>query len=235
MNRLAFFVEGKTEAVFVVRLIKEIAGDKDITIEHNKITGGKRVEKSIDTISISGTSKNTTHYILIYDCGGDKQVKTRILEEHRNLSQAGYQRMVGMRDLYPDIQKADITKFRSLISTQFINTRLIPVEFILSEMEIEAWFIAETQHLSRIDNRLTPSIIKSHLGFDPSTDDMSALPHPADSLHQAYSIYGKAYSKSNTDRTINALSYESLYVHTTQKFNDLCKLVSILEDFIFTP
>lgn len=41
MNRLAVFVEGYTEIVFVKRLIQEIAGKNKVLIQHSRISGGQ--------------------------------------------------------------------------------------------------------------------------------------------------------------------------------------------------
>jgi len=40
MNKLAVFVEGYTEVVFVEKLVEEIAGQQNVLIEHRKIRGG---------------------------------------------------------------------------------------------------------------------------------------------------------------------------------------------------
>ena len=40
MNKLAVFVEGYTEVVFVEKLIEEIAGENNVLIEHREIRGG---------------------------------------------------------------------------------------------------------------------------------------------------------------------------------------------------
>jgi hypothetical protein len=64
----------------------------------------------------------------------------------------------------------------------FIRTSLIPVDFVLAVMEIEAWFLAETTHYARIDPAITMAAIKSTLGFDPENDDLQRRPSPAEDL-----------------------------------------------------
>ena len=45
MNRLAVFVEGHTEMVYVERLIEEIAGQNKVLLEHIEIRGGRKVPR----------------------------------------------------------------------------------------------------------------------------------------------------------------------------------------------
>ena len=51
MKKLAVFVEGYTELLFIEKLILEIAGSHDIRIEQRKICGGRRVPRIIKTAS----------------------------------------------------------------------------------------------------------------------------------------------------------------------------------------
>ena len=46
MNRLAVFVEGYTEVVFVQKLIEEIAGKNNVLIEHRAIRGGSAARRT---------------------------------------------------------------------------------------------------------------------------------------------------------------------------------------------
>src|SRR4030042_5678782 len=102
MNRLAVFVEGYTEAVFVYKLIGEIAPRNNFRIEHWKIRGGKRVPRTLQQVTAASLDTGQEYFVLIIDCGGDRQVKTRILEEHENLTRKGYSRIIGIRDVRPD-------------------------------------------------------------------------------------------------------------------------------------
>ncbi|OWK45365.1 hypothetical protein FRUB_01696 [Fimbriiglobus ruber] len=52
--------------------------------------------------------------MLIVDCGGDHQVKSRILEEHENLTKTSYQKIVGIRDVRPDFTSADIPRLEKV-------------------------------------------------------------------------------------------------------------------------
>ena len=51
MNKLAVFVEGYTEVVFIERLIEEIAGKQNVRIEHRKIRGGATTRRTFALVA----------------------------------------------------------------------------------------------------------------------------------------------------------------------------------------
>src|SRR5271157_829273 len=195
MNKLAVFVEGYTEAVFIDRLIEEVAGKKKVRIERRQIRGGSSTPRK--NILVSATQEDTgqQYYVLILDCGGDDAVKSRILEEHANLTKGGYSKILGLRDVRPKFSAADIPQLERGLRL-YIKTSLAPVEFFLSIMEIEAWFLAEVTHYPRIHPNITLDAIRSTLSFDPENDDMELRSHPAKDLGDCYAIGAKRYEKA---------------------------------------
>ena len=113
MNRLAIFVEGYTEAAFVDRLIEEIAGKNKVLIEQREIRGGSRVRRSMRTIKAAKQDTGQKYFVLLLDCGSDSQVKTRIHEEHQNLTKSGYSRLIGIRDVRPDFTYDDVPRLEA--------------------------------------------------------------------------------------------------------------------------
>lgn len=231
MNRLAVFVEGYTEVVYVERLIEEIAGQNRVLIEHREIRGGRRVPLRIMTIKAAKPSTGQQYFVLLVDCGGDDSVKTRIREQHKNLTRSGYSKIIGLRDVRPKFTYAEIPRLEAGLPT-YIDTSLIPVTFILTIMEIEAWFLAETTHFQRIDPSITVVAIKATLGFDPENDDMEQRLTPADDLNNCYHIGGKTYVKHDAQLTVNALDYASIYMELLNKFNYLKRLIDDIDAFL---
>src|SRR5689334_15916069 len=125
---MALFVEGHTEALFATKLVVEVAGDR-VTIQHIKIRGGNNVRRSATEIRAIKPETGDHYYVLIVDCGNDDLVKTRIIEEHANLTKSGYQIIIGIRDVRPKYSFADIPKLARGLRT-YIKTSLIPVQFI---------------------------------------------------------------------------------------------------------
>lgn len=237
MRRLAIFVEGYTELLFVDRLIRELAQKKQIAIQQRQVRGGgrrnntKKHYKEIQTPVLEG---GELLYILIVDCGGDRLVAQRVREEHESLSKNGYEAIVGLRDVFPDFTKADIDKLRKGMRYQ-VKTNLIPVHFLLAIMEIEAWFLAEHNHFSLIDPAITVETINKKLGFNPRTDDMSDRFKPATDLNNAYMIGGKSYVKGNSKGTVDKLDYDYVYIFLREKIPDLDNFLRIVENFLTQP
>lgn len=236
MRRLAIFVEGYTELLFVDRLIREIAEKSKIAIHLQKIRGGgarsgytkKKIELQIPVI----TSLQSL-YVLVVDCGGDQLVAQRIHDEHESLTNKGYEKILGLRDVFPNFSHADIPKLKKGLRYG-IKTSLAPVQFILSTMELEAWFLAEHNHFLQIDPILTAYMIRSRLGFNPATDDMTNRLAPAQDLANAYNIVGKSYVKGDARVTVDKLNYEHLYTVLRDRIPALKDLLDAIDSFIQT-
>lgn len=231
MKKLAVFVEGYTELVFVEQLILEISGVHNIRVELQQIRGGTKVPRTIKIVKAAKPDTGQQYYVLLVDCGGDDQVKTRILEEHDNLTRKGYSTIIGMRDVRPKYSHSDIPRLEIGLR-KYVKTSLIPVEFILSIMEIEAWFIAEFNHFEKIDPSITIQEIKDKLGFDPINDDLSERSNPADDLDAVYRLGGKCYEKHNTVATIKVLDYSFIYLDLQNKIGYLKRLTNVIEGFL---
>jgi hypothetical protein len=231
MNRLAVFVEGYTEVVFVEKLIEEIAGRNDVIIEHREIRGGSRARRTMRLIKAARPRTDERFFVLILDCGGDEPVKARIREEHESLSKKGYSAIIGLRDVRPKFTHADVPKLEALLP-RYIKTSLIPVVFILAIMEIEAWFLTESTHFGKIDPLITVAAIKATLGFDPENEDMEQRSAPADDLNNCYQIGGKGYVKHNAQDTVDALDYAIIYLEFPKKHKYVSRLVSTIDSFL---
>lgn len=231
MNKLAVFVEGYTEVVFVEKLIEEIAGKTNVRIEHREIRGGVTARRTFAQVRAAQKDTGQKYFVMIVDCGGDRLVKERILEEHENLTRASYSRIIGLRDVRPDFTLAEVPKLEVGLRA-FIKTSLIPVDFFLAVQEIEAWFLAEATHFPRIDPAITVPAIKATLGFDPEQDDMEQRPTPTDDLNRCYAIGGKSYQKHLAHDTIAALDYALIYCELWQKFKYLERLIRSVELFL---
>lgn len=231
MNKLAVFVEGYTETVFVEELIEEIAGKSNVLIEHRVIYGGTNTKRRMRLVKAARPDTGQKYFVLIFDCGGDNQVKTRILEEHNNLTSNGYLEIIGIRDVRPDFTHAEIPKLEANLP-KYVKTSLIPVQFILAVMEIEAWFLAEVTHFARIDPSITVQAIRTRLGFDPENDNMEQRTFPSDDLNQCYAIGGRSYLKHNARDTVDALDFALIYMELCNKFHYLKRLIVSIDAFL---
>lgn len=231
MKKLAVFVEGNTELLFVERLLSELANDRSIRLDLARIRGGSKIPRSMTIVRAAQPDSGQRYYALIVDCGGDHQVKTRILEEHENLTRSGYCQIIGLRDVRPTFSYAEVAKLEQGLRT-YIKTSLIPVEFVLAVMEIEAWFLAEYLHFPLIDPAITPEAIRAGLGFDVCKGDLSQRSDPADDLNNSYKLAGKEYKKSNSAATVSALDCGHLYLELSSRIAYLRRLTTAIEGFL---
>ncbi len=231
MNKMAVFVEGYTEVVFVDRLIGEIASENAVQIQWRRISGGSSCPRTNHQLKAAGPSTGQNHFVVIHDCGGDDAVKSRMMEEYQQLADAGYSKVICIRDVYPRFTHAEIPALEAGLQ-KYVRRKPIVVDFILSIMELEAWFLAECSHFSKIDPAITVAAIRSSLGFDPEAEDMQQRPEPAEDLARCYALGGKKYDKYNASQTVEALSFEGIYLNLVAKFPSLARLVAVIEEFL---
>ncbi len=236
MRRIAFFVEGKTERLFVTRLLKEAANEGQLLIDEKTARGGGKTGKPLIYTQISATraTTNEKYYALIVDCGSEDNVKVRLHGDHSDLTNKGYERIVGIRDVRPTYDRTSVDLLRKKMRAA-INKQLAPVSFVFPLMEIEAWFLAEHSHFIKIAPEISLPAIQQALGFNPETDDMSERDTPADDLHDCYQLAGFAYKKTNAMRTVNALDMTFMWADLAERVPALRHLVRIVNDFLGLP
>lgn len=233
MKKLAIFVEGQTEQIFIKRLVTEIAGRHRVAIQECRATGGTHSTPRLARLYGSPSGQNTEYFVLIFDCGADIRVKSQILENYDSLVSSGYSAIIGVRDVFPDFTYSQIPELRAGLRYR-LKTKPIEVIFALGVMEIETWFIAEHTHFLRLNVQLTTSHINARLGFDPSRQDMQLRPNPAKDLDAIYRLADFTYNKhrSCTQRTVDLLDYAIIYMELIHRLPDLKTLVKSLDAFL---
>jgi len=232
MKKLAVFVEGLTEQLFVDRLISEIAGRHTIAIEHRKMLG-KAARPRWRILKASRLEPNQDYFILIVDCSADNRVKSEILDQYDSLVSNGYSAIVGIRDVCPEFPHAQIPQLRAGLQYK-LRTKPVCVAFALGVMEIETWFISEHTHFSRLSPKLTTDYISGCVGFDPSKDDIQLRFHPAADLDSIYQLVNHRYTKKRAflQNTTNLLDYAALYLSVSLRIPDLGILVQSIDAFL---
>lgn len=227
-KKFAVFVEGQTEQEFTIKLLRELAGKQGIEFEVRFQFAGK-----LSFSELRSSHQNPVIQVLVVDCRNDGQVKSQIIEQYNSLVTSGYSLVIGLRDVYPFTHN-DIAKLEKNLLIGLPSGGL-PIHLHLAIMEIEAWFLEEKSHFSRIDQRITGDEIIAN-GFDFNNMRACELPHPADTLDKIYKSVGKWYDKDKRRirRTVEALSYEELYINTRQKAPSLEKFINSLEEALFS-
>lgn len=230
-RKIAFFVEGYTEQQFVKKLLTEIFGKKSLGIEVKEVKGGKKVAISYTTIETPEVTDDTKFYVLIYNCNGDGKIKSYILDHRVNLIKAGYEKVIGLRDLFPDFTREEIHDLITGLNYK-LPQKDLPIKFVLSIMEIESWFLAEENHFINIDSDLTLEHINEKFGFDFKSHNTELIDEAAETLKQIYCSVGKTYKKEAEyiDRTINAMDFTNVYFNVQKRIASLKNLIEEFEE-----
>jgi hypothetical protein len=234
LKKIAIFVEGQTEQIFVSKLIREIAGEKNISITEQKVFGGSSVPRQI--IHLSSTTQPTARYeALIRDCANDEKVASEIRDNFSALQAQGYTQIIGLRDLYPSALSTLPNMRRGLAVTERLcsNTNNA-TNIVIAVHEVEAWFLAECTHYTCIDPTLTIPHITANLGFDPCTDNMRLRSHPAADLHSIYQLAGRSYSKKRrqVEGIVDCLDYTNLYLNVRSNIQELDEFITHIDSFL---
>lgn len=233
MKRIAFFVEGQTEQIFVSRLVKELLGSNQINVIQKQFRGGTNIPKQ-EIMRNSSFSRNPKYEIMISDCGSDNRVKSEILDNMESLRKQGYEMIIGLRDLYPiAIDNLERLEKGLRFLPNHLKNESSHFDIIIAVHEIEAWFMAETNHYKKIDKRLTGRFVKDRLGFDPYVINPESRVHPAKDLDRIYRLVGKSYTKryNATMRVVNKLDFNNIRHNLRYDITSLDRLLDIIEYF----
>lgn len=226
MRKLAIFVEGLTEQILVRQMLQAVLDRNKIAIQTVKITGGHNVKMSFTVMKAAHLDRQTDYYVLIYDCGGETNVKSYMLARRQKLVSSGYQMILGLRDVFPTFDRKEVGKLRKGLNQQLPQKRA-RTRIHLAIMETEAWFLGEFHHLRRVSRILTPEYVEKRLGFNPRTGDMEGREHPTEDLKAVYRLAGHDYTKKK-DR-LNSIVRKLDFQYFT---HGLCERMPSLDQFV---
>ncbi len=222
MKKMAIFVEGQSEAIFVQRFLEELAGQDNISFQ---VT---RYGRSL--IAMQELDPEPKYFALIYDCGTDETVKSSLLEALPTLESTGYSVILGLRDLYPRSRD----ELPNLESFANLTNSTLP-EMIVAIMEIEAWFLAEHCHFQTYHPALTHAHILNELHIDLPTLDFETLPHPSAVLRRIYRLVdAKKYKKkkAQVQRIAHCMDFVHFTTDVRMRSAQIDRFISRLENFL---
>ena len=106
---------------------------------------------------LQGARENpaTKYYVQIVDSSNDSRVVSDVRDSYQSLLRQNFKAIIGISDVYgadPISRQprthADIPRMHSGISAAL--TKCPIVDYVLAVMEVEAWFLGEHHHLSKI-------------------------------------------------------------------------------------
>ena len=216
MIKIAFFVEGKTERIFIEKFLDSYYTHPFFNVESQELRGGraKIVNKS------NYEDENLKYSFLIFDVGGDGSVTSAIFERSENLINShGYNHIFGIRDLYPN-HRDHLDLVKTTFNEIFQNDKILnDFSLIIAIMEIEAWFLADYPFFLKVDNRLTASKINETLNINIENDELENYRHPAKIIDEIYKIVGRRYKKRESDShsICSHIDFDELYLNQNKR------------------
>jgi len=226
MSKIAIFVEGLTEQELTIKVIESLCGHRQVRFEIHRQERG-----ILNFVEIRGVD-HAHIYVLVANCSHDGQVKTQIIDRYNGLVTQGYNKIIGIRDVYPfgksELEQLEINKYYGIPSGE------VPIEMHFAIMETESWFLDEITHFKRISPELTIEYLSS-CGYDVENNYGDYWDHPAKILDEIYSLKNFRYKKTKRSikRTINALDMENFYINSTIRSKSLSNFIDSIESVIF--
>ncbi len=232
MHKLAIFVEGQTEQIFMARFVKEVANENQVEIVTYKADGGSRKRPRRLRRLAGSTKDGKLYYVQIVDSAADNRVLSDMRDQYQGLVREGFSLVLGLRDVYPQ-SRDEIPAVRKGIG-RFLPKGQVPAHLILAIMEIEAWFIAEHTHFAKLHPGISIENANKAIGADVQTMDVETIDHPAATLDKVYKTVGRAYRKQRkrVSKIVDALDFDRLYLELADRVSALKLLCQHLDWFL---
>ncbi len=206
MRKIAIFTEGQTESIFTRHLLLNIVDASKMCLDCIELLKHKPTEKSF-----SHQCPEPEVYFLIVDAHGDAGVVSAIREREKELlSNSGYEKIIGIRDLYCRVYKElSPGKINDEVSSKIIEgiSRTISfmvnhekIEVFYAVMEIEAWFLAMYRLMKKINSLLTIEYIHQQLKYDiKKIDPQISFYKPSEELRKVLKLCNINYDKKKDE------------------------------------
>ena len=237
IKKLAIFVEGHTESYFIKNLLESYFEYNTVAIEINNFYGGKTCSRTIQFVSSTPVTTDTQIEVIIYNSCNDTKVTSDLCEQYESLKNAGYTQFICIRDLYPLVYSKK-SQLEASVNRHMAKNGILSsdVEYIIATMEVETWFIAETNHYLAMDNTLTIDTIKNNgvLDFNSSLDYEKDILEPAKKLDEIYRIVSLRYTKNQEElkAIVENFDFTNLYINVRNDIPSLNQLYKTLDNFI---
>jgi len=216
MTKIAFFVEGKTERIFIEKFLDSYYTHPFFNVESYELRGQRAT-----VITKSHYEDDTVNYqFLIFDVGGDGRVAGAIYERYDHLiNRKGFSHILGIRDLFPTaIEQLDLVKstFTKIFNNDAITQR---ITLIIAIMEVEAWFLADYNFFVKVNPALSPAKINDSLNINIVEDNIESYTHPSKIVDRIYQIVDKRYKKRESDSysICSHLDFDDLYLNQNKR------------------
>lgn len=187
MRKVAVFVEGQTELVFVREFLVKWFNYETAEVGFSCYN---LLNNDFCDTSYQFGGEDCENYYLIVNVGNDQSVLGKIRARMSFLVNGGYDVIIGLRDMYSDqyikdakrreinddVTQMHINAVKELINEMANNEK---IHFHFAIMEVEAWLLGMHHYLEAIDSKLTTDYVKKETGLDLDMDPETTIFHPA--------------------------------------------------------
>lgn len=238
MRRIAIFVEGQTELIFVREFLLRWF-EYQIDVECRTLfTDSKFFPADYDF-----PCQTAEIHVQVVNVGMDGNVLTRILDREQYFYNADYQLIIGLRDMYSE-------EYRIVSRDQTVDTELIQrfrkgvadtiqkrakyaglIRFCYAIMELETWFIGIDSLWQDIDS-ITKEKNRNHFKFPESVF------HPTEIIKDLSKAQNRTYSKHKheAESIVGQISRDDFVnLYTSQRCPSFCEFVQHIQSSISQP
>ena len=97
MRKVAIFTEGQSEQIFIRHLLLQVMDCSKISFRCLRLYAGRDIPAKYDYLN-----PNAEIHFLIVNVGQDEKVLSILKEREANLIRKGFDRIVGLRDMYSE-------------------------------------------------------------------------------------------------------------------------------------
>lgn len=175
MRKIAIFVEGQSELIFVRNLLYHLLDSTKFSFECFKLHANSQQE-----VPYEYNNPHAEVHFQIISVGNDERVLDAIKERKDRLLNKGFTKIIGLRDMYSKAYRNESKNINDKVTQQFIEavTTAIAemdnadkISFHFAIMELEAWWLSMYNLFTKINKLLTVRFIEEKLGYNLSQID----------------------------------------------------------------
>ena len=211
MKKIAIFVEGQSEQIFVRDLLLKVFDNSKLSFHCVKLYADE-MQKAPYHYNI-GQPHVKVHFLVI-DASNDKKVLSAIQEREKHLFKKGYDKVLGLRDMYSEEYRKRSTIINDKVIKNFINGAMKTISLMscpektylyYAIMELEAWFLGMYNLFCKIDNTLNIDYIKDKMGYNLNEiNPQNEFYKPSDELDKIFKLVELQYKKRSNE--VNKIS-----------------------------
>lgn len=242
MIKIAIFVEGQTELIFIRELLLKMFDYQNIWVECYTLF----TDSNFIPPEYSFPNHNAICYFQVINAGNYNAVLKRLLNREQYLWNNGFHKIFGVRDMYSHnyrevVQNSTISEeinFRFIegaaktIAEKAKNAQNIHFHFAI--MEAEAWILGLKDCFKYLHDDLSATNISERLGFNlDKIDPEKFFFHPASIIQKIFELANKPYSKSKSDiNTIMSKIQKEDFIELSQ--SEKCKSFNSFHQTLFS-